>query len=88
MITIARQDQLELLEQQLEHARVLVPSITRIHAAAACSPVYRFCGRIYVAGAFMEPHSKELDVHGLHQGFLLSPKPRRADRGERRGAID
>ena len=78
MITIARQDQLELLEQQLEHARVLVPSITRIDAAAALArvPILR---PDYVAGAFIEPHSKELDVHGLHQGFLKGARsPRRA----------
>jgi D-arginine dehydrogenase len=77
MITVARRDQLELLEQQLEHARVLVPSITRIDATAALVrvPILR---PDYVAGAFMEPHSKELDVHGLHQGFLKGARSRGA----------
>jgi D-arginine dehydrogenase len=77
MITIARADQLELLGQQLESARALVPSITAIDAAAAIAqvPVLR---RDYVAGAFLEPHSKEVDVHGLHQGFLRAAKARGA----------
>ncbi len=43
----------------------------------------------YVAGAFVEPHSMEFDVHGLHQGFLKSGQgPGRAHRGERRGRGD
>ncbi len=77
MITIARADQLELLEQQLERARTLVATITRIDAAAAVArvPVLR---REYVAGAFIEPHSKEVDVDGLHQGFLRAAKERGA----------
>ncbi|HEV7613199.1 MAG TPA: FAD-binding oxidoreductase [Steroidobacteraceae bacterium] len=77
MITIARSDQLELLGQQLERARVLVSSITKIDVAAAIArvPVLR---RDYVAGAFMEPHSMEMDVHGLHEGFLRTAKARGA----------
>jgi D-arginine dehydrogenase len=77
MITIARADQLELLEQQLERARILVSTITRIDVAAAITrvPILR---QDYVAGAFLEPHSKELDVHGLHQGFLRAAKTRGA----------
>jgi D-arginine dehydrogenase len=77
MITIAREDQLQLLAEELEHARVLVPSITRIDAEAAITrvPVLR---ADYVAGAFIEPYSMEIDVHGLHQGFLRSAKARGA----------
>lgn len=68
VITIARTDQLPLLRQQLDQARALVPSITRIEAAEAVSrvPILR---TDYVAGAFIEPHSMEIDVHGLHQGI-------------------
>jgi D-arginine dehydrogenase len=75
MITIARADQLELLERQLERARILVSTITRIDVAAAIArvPVLR---QDYVAGAFIEPNSRELDVHGLHQGFLRAAKAR------------
>jgi D-arginine dehydrogenase len=77
MFTIARQDQLEMLEQQLAVARVLVPSIERIDAAAAIArvPILR---QDYVAGVFVEPHSMELDVHGLHQGYLKSARARGA----------
>src|SRR5258708_6094611 len=43
VITIARTDQLPLLQQQLDQARALVPSITRIEAAEALSrtPILR-----------------------------------------------
>jgi D-arginine dehydrogenase len=77
MVTIARADQLELLERQLERARALVPSIHRIDAADAIArvPILR---RGYVAGAFLEPHSMDLDVHGLHQGFLRGARSRGA----------
>jgi D-arginine dehydrogenase len=77
LITIARPDQLDLLEQQLERARALVSTITKIDAAAAIArvPILR---QDYVAGAFIEPQSKELDVHGLHQGFLRAAKSRGA----------
>jgi D-arginine dehydrogenase len=77
MITIARQDQLELLERQLEGARALVPAISRIDTAAALArvPILR---PDYVAGAYMEPDSRDLDVHGLHQGFLRGARARGA----------
>jgi D-arginine dehydrogenase len=77
MITIARADQLDLLEAQLELARALVPSIGKIDLAAALAriPILR---RDYLAGAFIEPHSMELDVNGLHQGFLRAAKGRGA----------
>jgi D-arginine dehydrogenase len=77
VITIARADQLPLLERQLDQARVLVPSITRIEAAEALSrvPILR---ADYVAGAFVEPHSMEIDVHGLHQGYLRGARVRGA----------
>jgi D-arginine dehydrogenase len=77
MITIARADQLELLERQLERAQTLVPTIARIDVARAVEqvPVLR---QDYVAGAFIEPHSKEVDVDGLHQGFLRAARARGA----------
>jgi D-arginine dehydrogenase len=77
VITIARADQLTLLQQQLDQARTLVPSITRIAAAEALSkvPILR---ADYVAGAFVEPHSMEIDVHGLHQGYLRGARVRGA----------
>lgn len=77
VITIARTDQLPLLRQQLDQARALVPSITGIEAAEAVSrvPILR---TDYVAGAFIEPHSMEIDVHGLHQGYLGGARMRGA----------
>jgi D-arginine dehydrogenase len=77
MITIGRADQLELLERELEQARALVPKITRMDVAAAIArvPILR---RDYIAGAFIEPDSREVDVHGLHQGFLNGAKKRGA----------
>jgi D-arginine dehydrogenase len=77
IITIARADQLDMLERQLERARLLVPSIEGMDVAAASArvPVLR---PDYVAGAFLEPNSKDLDVHGLHQGFLRGAKSRGA----------
>src|SRR5258708_31262304 len=77
VITIARSDQLPLLQQQLDQARALVPSITRIETAEVLStvPILR---ADYVAGAFVEPHSMEIDVHGLHQGYLRGARIRGA----------
>jgi D-arginine dehydrogenase len=77
MITIARRDQIELLEEQLDTARALISTISRIDAADALArvPILR---PEYVAGAYMEPHSQDLDVHGLHQGYLRGAKARGA----------
>src|SRR6266702_6411463 len=77
VITIARTDQLPLLEQQLDQARALVASITRIEAAEALSRV-PILKADYVAGAFVEPHAMEIDVHGLHQGYLRGARARGA----------
>jgi D-arginine dehydrogenase len=77
MITVARSDQLELLAQALETARDLVPSIVAITPAEAISrvPVLR---EDYLAGAFIEPHSMDIDVNGLHQGYLRAARARGA----------
>jgi D-arginine dehydrogenase len=77
MITIGRADQLELLERQLERGRALAPSIVRIgvDAALARVPILR---PDYVAGAYLEPESREIDVDGLHQGFMRGAKRRGA----------
>jgi D-arginine dehydrogenase len=77
MITIAHAGQLEALREELERARALVPSITAlaVDAALAHVPVLR---REYLAGAIIEPHCMDLDVHGIHQGFLRGAKSRGA----------
>lgn len=76
-ITIAREDHREALAQNLEGACALVPSITRIEPAEAIArvPILR---PDYVAAAMMEPHSMEVDVDGLHQGFLRGARRRGA----------
>ena len=75
VITIARSDQLLLLQQQLDQARALVPSITRIAPAEVLArvPILR---ADYVTDAFVEPHAMEIDVHGLHQGYLKGARVR------------
>jgi D-arginine dehydrogenase len=77
MITVARSDQLDLLAQALETARALVPSIVAITPAEAIArvPVLR---ADYLAGAFIEPHSMDIDVNGLHQGYLRAARARGA----------
>lgn len=69
MITVARADQRDLLAEALDRARRLVPTIHAItpQQAIAQVPVLR---ADYLAGAFLEPRSMDVDVNGLHQGFL------------------
>ncbi|MDR0808903.1 MAG: FAD-binding oxidoreductase [Gemmobacter sp.] len=69
MITIAREDQADLIAFELDRARRFVPSVTEIPVDEAVTrvPVLR---RDYVARAIIEPDSKDIDVNGLHEGFL------------------
>lgn len=69
MITVARIDQLDLLRESLQAAQALVPSIVAMTPAEAIArvPVLR---EDYLAGAYFEPYSMDIDVNGLHQGFL------------------
>lgn len=75
MITVARKDQLDVLETELARARALVPSIDRlpVEEALARVPVLR---PDYVAGTIFEPHSRDVDVHGLLHGFLKGMRAR------------
>ena len=77
MLTIAREDQLDLLAEELERARAFVPSIHRVTTGDALArvPVLR---PDYVAGAIVEPDSREIDVNELHQGFLRGARKRGA----------
>jgi D-arginine dehydrogenase len=77
MITIARKDQLGLLDEQLSTGRTLVASMHAITPAAAIArvPVLR---PDYVAGAILEPDSREVDVNGLYQSFLKQARIRGA----------
>jgi D-arginine dehydrogenase len=75
MVTIARADQLGLLDTELDRALRFVPSMQRIGAgeAIALVPVLR---ADYLADAILEPDSMDIDVHGLHQGYLRGFKRR------------
>jgi D-arginine dehydrogenase len=77
MITIAREDQLGALEEQLNRGRALVPSMRPISPAEAIARVPVLRGD-YVAGAFLEPDSREVDVNGLYQAFLKQARLRGA----------
>ena len=68
-VTIARADQTDLLAEALERARALVPTVARLAPAEALArvPILR---PEAVAAAMIEPHAMEIDVDGLHRGFL------------------
>src|SRR5581483_11613311 len=75
ILTIARRDQLDLLTAKLRSARTLISDVTELSLGEALArvPVLR---RDYVAGAFLEPRSMDVDVQGLHQGFLRGAQAR------------
>ncbi|MEZ5778839.1 MAG: FAD-binding oxidoreductase [Paracoccaceae bacterium] len=77
MITIAREDQLDLLEQELLRGRELAPGMRTISVQDAIARV-SVLRPDYVAGAIEEPDSREIDVHALHQGFLKGARARGA----------
>ncbi|HEX4569012.1 MAG TPA: FAD-binding oxidoreductase [Dongiaceae bacterium] len=75
MITIARADQLRELDAELARARQFLPSMRRMAVEEALQrvPVLR---ADYLADAIYEPESLDIDVHGLHQGYLRGMKAR------------
>lgn len=75
MITIARTDQIAALEEELERAQRLLPAMRRMDRdeARALVPVLR---ADYLAAAIFEPDSRDIDVDGLHQGYLRGLKAR------------
>ena len=75
VLFIARQDQIANLETMLEDNRNASAPLSRIGGAGACEmiPVLR---PEYVADALIETDSHEIDVHGLHHGFLRGLKAR------------
>ena len=72
---IGRADQIDALDKAAAEGRILVESIRRIDGAAARAivPVLR---SDYVAGAVLEPDAMDIDVHGLHQGFVRGTRDR------------
>jgi D-arginine dehydrogenase len=75
MITIARADQIDALDEELARARRSLPAMRRMDVEEALSlvPVLR---ADYLAAAIFEPDSRDIDVHGLHQGYLKALKMR------------
>jgi D-arginine dehydrogenase len=69
MITIARQDQLDALADELASAREFAPDVAPIPVAEVIARV-KILRPGYVASAIIEPQSMELNVTALHQGFL------------------
>lgn len=65
---IARSDQLTALDALISESEKLSP-VRRLDAeqALALCPLLR---RDYVAGAMLETSARDIDVNGLHQGFL------------------
>jgi D-arginine dehydrogenase len=75
MITIARADQIRELDAELARARQFLPGMRRVAVEEALQrvPVLR---ADYLADAIYEPDSLDIDVHGLHQGYLRGMKAR------------
>ena len=69
VLVVARDDQLELLRQEIEHARAFVPAVERWDAdqCLARVPLLR---RERVAAAMYDPTMLDLDVAAIHAGFL------------------
>ena len=75
---VGRADQIDALDRAAAEGRKFVDSIRRVDAAAARDvvPVLR---PGYVAGAVLEPDAMDIDVHGLHQGFVRGLRHRGGD---------
>ena len=69
VLMVARDDQLDLLEQEAEHASAFVPSIERWDAERCLArvPALR---REQIAAALYDPTMLDLDVSAIHAGFL------------------
>lgn len=66
---VAREDQLDDLDQAFAEAHALVPTIRRIDAAEALE-INPVLNPELVGGAMFEPNASDIDVHALHRGFL------------------
>jgi len=75
ILTIARADQLGMLESAFEEGRTFVPDLREIDASAVIArvPILR---RDHVVRAFVEPRSRDIDVHAAHQAFLRGLRAR------------
>lgn len=68
-LLVGRADQMEALDRHVADVAPLARDIRRVDgaAAAALCPVLR---KDYVAGAVLDPNCMDIDVAGLHHGFL------------------
>lgn len=75
MVTIGRADQLGRLAGELARGREIVADMHEMAPGNVLErvPVLR---RDYVAGAFFEPRSRDIDVHATHQVFLKGLRAR------------
>jgi D-arginine dehydrogenase len=75
IMTIGRADQLAALARAFERGRASVPDLVEMDPADAIArvPILR---SDYVAGAFLEPRSLDIDVHAVHQAFLKGLRER------------
>jgi D-arginine dehydrogenase len=75
MVTIARADQLDRLARELARGREIVADMHEMAPDDVLErvPILR---RDYVAGAFFEPRSRDIDVHATHQVFLKGLRAR------------
>jgi D-arginine dehydrogenase len=69
VVTIAREDQLAALDAQAREVAELGTPVERVDGARAIEllPLLR---PGYVAAALYQPEALDIDVHGLHRGFL------------------
>ncbi len=76
MMSIGRTDQLDRLAAELARGREIVCDMREMtpDEVVARVPILR---RDYVAGAFFEPRSRDIDVHATHQVFLKGLRARR-----------
>ena len=75
VLFIGREDQRSSVDRLLEEVSGLRSNIRRVAAATLGSfvPVLR---EGYATSAVFDPDAKDIDVHGLHQGYLRSIKAR------------
>lgn len=66
---VGRDDQVTALDRTAEETSSLVKTIRRIDAAEVLATVPALRSD-YVAGGVLEPDAMDIDVNGLHQGFL------------------
>ncbi|MFO1047214.1 MAG: FAD-binding oxidoreductase [Geminicoccaceae bacterium] len=78
VLVVAREDQLELLGQEIEHARVFVPIVERWDAdqCLARVPLFR---RERIGAAMFDPTMLDLDVGAIHAGFLRGARSQGAE---------